>query len=205
MTPKQKIDEILKREGVREFFVRKPRAGFCHDFITNISGSSQWGDNEVRLTEYAYVQKLEKLVLELGEMSEALVKINAGSFVGCARADARMIVAKDALTRLNNLLDEMGGEMKNKPNKVLTSAQARELKWFCNNVVGTRQEYYKVLDMAEEYKRKFDRLNETAESILRWCKKNDINMVGEETPHPRDNAREDNRMVDQSKIKDIGD
>ena len=72
VTPKQKIDEILKRYGV------------------------SYGEfNGRTFIDERYVAKLEKLVRELGEMSEAL------KFYGAHENWS------EALTRLNKLLDEM--------------------------------------------------------------------------------------------------
>lgn len=64
-------------------------------------------------------------------------------------------------------------------DKVLTFEQARELKWFARNVAGTRLEFYECLDAIELYKKRIDRLQETAEMILDWCEKQDIKMYGE--------------------------
>ncbi len=65
--------------------------------------------------------------------------------------------------------------------KILTYEQARELKWFCENVTGTRQEFYdEVFGTVEAFRLKLDRLQKTADQILKWCAKNDINMLGEE-------------------------
>lgn len=53
-------------------------------------------------------------------------------------------------------------------SKLLTYEQARELKWFCQNVVGTRQEYYKVMDMANGFDRRLARLEKTCEAIEKY-------------------------------------
>ena len=50
--------------------------------------------------------------------------------------------------------------MKNK-DKILTYEQAKELKFFCKSVVGTRQEFYKLLDEMNAFKIKLDRLDKT--------------------------------------------
>lgn len=65
-------------------------------------------------------------------------------------------------------------------DKILTYEQARELKWFCNNVVGTRKEFYEALELVNKYKDKIDRLGAQADEILKWCEKNNIKMMGEE-------------------------
>lgn len=69
--------------------------------------------------------------------------------------------------------------MKNS-EKILSYQQARELKWFCKNVVGTRLEFYRALEIVEKFKIKIDRLQQTADLIIKWCEENDINMSGEE-------------------------
>lgn len=65
-------------------------------------------------------------------------------------------------------------------DKILTFKQARELKWFCKNVAGTRTEFYKELDEMQRFKKKIDRLQKTADMILKWCTENDIKMFGEQ-------------------------
>ncbi len=65
-------------------------------------------------------------------------------------------------------------------DKTLTYEQARELKWFCKNIAGTRMEFYEALDSIQPFKAKIDRLQTTADLILKWCKENNINMPGEE-------------------------
>ena len=69
-------------------------------------------------------------------------------------------------------------------DKVLTYEQARELKWFCKNVAGTRMEFYAALEKIQPFKDKIDRLQETADLILKWCEENNIQMFGEE-PKPQ--------------------
>lgn len=63
--------------------------------------------------------------------------------------------------------------------KILTYEQAKELKWFCKNVAGTRTEYYAALRAVDKFTVKIDRLQKTADMILEWCEKNNINMLGE--------------------------
>ena len=65
-------------------------------------------------------------------------------------------------------------------DKILTYEQARELKWFCKNVTGTRKEFYEALEVVNKYKEKIDRLGSQADEILQWCEKNNIKMLGEE-------------------------
>lgn len=55
-----------------------------------------------------------------------------------------------------------------KENKILTYEQAKELKFFCQSVVGTRQEYYKVLGEVDLFKHKLNRLEKTCELIEKY-------------------------------------
>lgn len=52
-----------------------------------------------------------------------------------------------------------------KEEKVLTYEQARELKFFCRNVIGTRQEYYAVMDVANKFDDRLLRLEKTCALI----------------------------------------
>ena len=82
VTPKQKIDEILKRYGV------------------------SYGEfNGRTFIDERYVAKLEKLVLELGEMSEELDEVTRTDENGVTKSIPQW--ESPALTRLNKLLDEM--------------------------------------------------------------------------------------------------
>ncbi len=47
----------------------------------------------------------------------------------------------------------------------LTPKQAYELKWFCRNVVGCRQEFYAVSDVAKKFDERLKRLEKTCEII----------------------------------------
>lgn len=69
-------------------------------------------------------------------------------------------------------------------DKILTYEQARELKWFCENVTGTRMELYENIKQMDEFKIKIDRLQQTADMILKWCEDNNVMMFGEE-PTPK--------------------
>ena len=63
--------------------------------------------------------------------------------------------------------------------KTLTPEQARELKWFCKNILGTRDDYYKLYETISKYKDKIDRLANQADVILDYCKKNNIKDLSE--------------------------
>ncbi len=49
--------------------------------------------------------------------------------------------------------------------KILTYAQARELKWFGRNCTGLRQEYYALVEKVEAFNEKLARLDKTAQAI----------------------------------------
>lgn len=58
----------------------------------------------------------------------------------------------------------------NKKQVVLKADQVRELKWFCQNVVGTRQEFYALFDKVLDFKQKIDRLNVTCKNVEKFLK-----------------------------------
>ena len=47
----------------------------------------------------------------------------------------------------------------------LNYEQAKELKFFCRSVVGTRQDYYEVMDKANAFDSRLARLEKTCELI----------------------------------------
>lgn len=57
-------------------------------------------------------------------------------------------------------------------DKILTYEQARELRWFCKNCTGTRQEFYDLLDQFTSLKAKLDRLEKTCKLIEEFFDKN---------------------------------
>lgn len=58
----------------------------------------------------------------------------------------------------------------NKKQVVLKADQVRELKWFCQNVVGTRTDFYALLDQVLAFKQQIDRLNVTCKIIEKFLK-----------------------------------
>jgi hypothetical protein len=50
-------------------------------------------------------------------------------------------------------------------DKILTYEQAKELKWFCQYVLGTRQDYYSVMDKANSFDLRLQRLEKTCKLI----------------------------------------
>ncbi len=52
--------------------------------------------------------------------------------------------------------------------KTLSYDQARELKWFCQNVMGTRQEFYAVMDQANAFDARLQRLEKTCAAIEKF-------------------------------------
>jgi hypothetical protein len=57
-----------------------------------------------------------------------------------------------------------------KKQVILNGHQLMELKWFCQNVVGTRQEFYDLLDKFVAYKAKVDRLHDFSKSVSKFLK-----------------------------------
>lgn len=55
-----------------------------------------------------------------------------------------------------------------KADMVLTYPQAKELKFFCQSVIGTRQEFYTLLDKMLSFKQKIDRMHTTCELIEKY-------------------------------------
>lgn len=52
--------------------------------------------------------------------------------------------------------------------KILTNAQAIELKFFCRNVVGVRQDFYKVTTPVTEFDARLKRLEKTCSLIEKY-------------------------------------
>jgi hypothetical protein len=63
-------------------------------------------------------------------------------------------------------------------DKILTYAQAKELKWFCDNVLGVRNDMYDILDSVQAKTKTFEnrikRLEKTCDLIEKFL---------EQTPH----------------------
>lgn len=59
-------------------------------------------------------------------------------------------------------------------DKILTYEQARELKWFCNNVVGTRMEFYAVMDTANAFDERLKQLEKTCALIEKYFEDNPV-------------------------------
>lgn len=57
--------------------------------------------------------------------------------------------------------------MSKKP-MILNYQQAKELKFFCKSVIGTRQEYYEVFDRAQKFDDRLTRLEKTCEMIEKY-------------------------------------
>lgn len=57
-----------------------------------------------------------------------------------------------------------------KPGVLLTRAQLKELQWFCKNITGTREEFYKHLDDMRSYQVKIDRLYAQAKQISKYLR-----------------------------------
>lgn len=55
-----------------------------------------------------------------------------------------------------------------KDKMILTYEQARDLKWFCQNVAGTRQEFYSVMEKTNSFDDRLARLEKTCETIEKF-------------------------------------
>lgn len=56
--------------------------------------------------------------------------------------------------------------------KMLTYEQAQELKWFCNNCTGVRQEYYKLVEDLGKIAAKLNRWDQTCDLINEFLAEN---------------------------------
>ena len=80
--------------------------------------------------------------------------------------------------------------MKNHPprkkdkSKTLSYAQAEELKWFCQNVIGLRKEYYAALEKIAGLGTKLGRLERTVDLIETFLmEKNNETYLDPQTDH----------------------
>ncbi len=55
-----------------------------------------------------------------------------------------------------------------KEDRVITYSEARELKWFCRNVVGIRKDFYETMEMANRFNDRLIRLEKTCELIEKF-------------------------------------
>ena len=55
-----------------------------------------------------------------------------------------------------------------KAKTVLTTAQAMELKWFCQNVAGVREDMYATIERSRTFDNRVKRLEKTCELIERF-------------------------------------
>ena len=56
----------------------------------------------------------------------------------------------------------------------INGRQLYELKWFCNNVAGVRQDMYSTIDTVNKFDSRMKRLEETAERINSWLDKVEV-------------------------------
>lgn len=56
----------------------------------------------------------------------------------------------------------------------VTGRQLYELKWFCQNVAGVRQDMYSTIDTVNKFDARMKRLEETAANIEKWLAKVEI-------------------------------
>lgn len=52
--------------------------------------------------------------------------------------------------------------------KILTNAQARELKFFCQNVIGVRQDMYETIEKTQAFDERIKRLEKTCMLIEKF-------------------------------------
>lgn len=52
--------------------------------------------------------------------------------------------------------------------RMLTYAQLKELKWFCDNVTGVRMDFYAVLDLVNKFDTRIERLEVTCRTIEKF-------------------------------------
>lgn len=57
---------------------------------------------------------------------------------------------------------------KSMKQKVLSTTEAMHLKWFCQNVVGCRQDFYEVFDKANKFDERLQRLEKTCGLIEKF-------------------------------------
>lgn len=50
----------------------------------------------------------------------------------------------------------------------LTYEQAKELKWFCRNVMGVREDFYQVMGATKAFDGRIKRLEKTCETIEKF-------------------------------------
>jgi len=53
-------------------------------------------------------------------------------------------------------------------DKILTYEQARDLKWFCQNVMGVREDMYGTIDKVNAFDDRIKRLEKTCEIIEKF-------------------------------------
>jgi hypothetical protein len=53
-------------------------------------------------------------------------------------------------------------------DKILTYEQARDLKWFCQNVVGVRQDMYSAIESVKSFDERIARLEKTCDLIEKF-------------------------------------
>lgn len=59
-----------------------------------------------------------------------------------------------------------------KEDKLLTYDQAKELKFFCRNVVTTREDFYKVMEQANSFHERLRRMEKTCKMIEEYLGEN---------------------------------
>lgn len=68
-----------------------------------------------------------------------------------------------------------------KEDKVLTYEQARELRWFCQNVAGVQSDFYKVYDLCSKFEERINRLEATCDLIRNFFAEHNVKPPSEES------------------------
>lgn len=63
--------------------------------------------------------------------------------------------------------------------KILKYAQARDLKWFCQNVAGVRSDMYETIESVNKFDDRIKRLEKTCEMIEKFLGKAAVHNEGE--------------------------
>lgn len=96
---KEKLKKLkmkpLEQKKHREFYMRIPSDGFSHDFITNISGASQWPGRELKFIEYSALEEMEKRAEELVKALEFYAGDNYESVYEDDEMDLNRLLDRD--------------------------------------------------------------------------------------------------------------
>lgn len=54
--------------------------------------------------------------------------------------------------------------------KILTYAQAKELKWFCDNIAGVRTDFYSTINTVAKFDERISKLEKTCDLIDKFIR-----------------------------------